>query len=603
MGLYGPGVDVSDNVAAQLALTLSQLIDNLLTNGAAVADGAVTDAKVAASAAIAQSKIAGLVADLAAKQAGFVPTAVKTANYAAAVQDYVLVDATAASRTVTLPTAPADKSRVGVKMVAVAGSFTTAVACGGSDKINLPTGSASATLTVLNQSAIFQYVAATATWTVQSGDLPLSSIDARFVGRTTTETITGAKTFDVATAAAPVKITGPNPQTAADLLQIIGPDRVLGNPASGKYRVIVDTNLSLQTNAAIIISTGQWTGSDQSVPPVVAQGRPVCLGITNDIVGPMIFAQNNSGGSFLELQDYQDHKVVNAILPSGAGGLGAWLGVGDVPIGTLTLSDKYDGPASGGANVTSLIMRHGITGSLSSARLSQPSTGDLDISSNFLVGENAIGEWAIRFSGPTGITFFSAPSPGGTRTEQFRITTSGPEVRNVATAGAPNANSPHYNWHSAYWNGSASVQQGFRVRDVQYGGGGGHVLNWIVDESNLIMLSMGSGGQVAIGSDTFASNPGGTGQLHVAAIATGSPAIVADTAASSTADIQKWRVNTTEVFAVDVAGLPKWSAAGNQQTTVGAAGGASALPATPTKYLKIKDSAGTTLVIPAYAAA
>ena len=45
----------------------------------------------------------------------------------------------------------------------------------------------------------------------------------------------------------------------------------------------------------------------------------------------------------------------------------------------------------------------------------------------------------------------------------------------------------------------------------------------------------------------------------------------------------------------------KWPS-GNEQTTVGAAGGASALPATPTKYLKILDSAGTTLVIPAYAA-
>ncbi|MFA9270730.1 MAG: beta strand repeat-containing protein [Baekduiaceae bacterium] len=43
--------------------------------------------------------------------------------------------------------------------------------------------------------------------------------------------------------------------------------------------------------------------------------------------------------------------------------------------------------------------------------------------------------------------------------------------------------------------------------------------------------------------------------------------------------------------------------AGNEQTTVGAAGAATALPAQPTKYLKIKDSAGTTLVVPAYAAA
>jgi hypothetical protein len=43
-------------------------------------------------------------------------------------------------------------------------------------------------------------------------------------------------------------------------------------------------------------------------------------------------------------------------------------------------------------------------------------------------------------------------------------------------------------------------------------------------------------------------------------------------------------------------------AAGNEQTTIGAAGGASALPATPTKYFKVTDSAGTTLIIPAYAA-
>jgi len=55
-------------------------------------------------------------------------------------------------------------------------------------------------------------------------------------------------------------------------------------------------------------------------------------------------------------------------------------------------------------------------------------------------------------------------------------------------------------------------------------------------------------------------------------------------------------------FSVDSAGLLGW-VAGNEQTTVGAAGGASALPATPTKYLKIKDSGGTTLVVPAYAAA
>lgn len=50
------------------------------------------------------------------------------------------------------------------------------------------------------------------------------------------------------------------------------------------------------------------------------------------------------------------------------------------------------------------------------------------------------------------------------------------------------------------------------------------------------------------------------------------------------------------------ADLFKWKAA-NEQTTVGAAGAASALPATPSKYFKVIDSAGTTFVVPGYVAA
>lgn len=55
------------------------------------------------------------------------------------------------------------------------------------------------------------------------------------------------------------------------------------------------------------------------------------------------------------------------------------------------------------------------------------------------------------------------------------------------------------------------------------------------------------------------------------------------------------------VWSVDKDGLPKWEDASNIQTTVGAAGGASALPASPTKYLKVKGSDGTVYVIPAFA--
>jgi hypothetical protein len=60
--------------------------------------------------------------------------------------------------------------------------------------------------------------------------------------------------------------------------------------------------------------------------------------------------------------------------------------------------------------------------------------------------------------------------------------------------------------------------------------------------------------------------------------------------ASSTASRAEWLA------------IQRHNAAALWQTTVGAAGAASALPATPTKYLKVQDDTGTTYVIPAYAA-
>lgn len=72
---------------------------------------------------------------------------------------------------------------------------------------------------------------------------------------------------------------------------------------------------------------------------------------------------------------------------------------------------------------------------------------------------------------------------------------------------------------------------------------------------------------------------------------------------SQSGNLQEWQSSTPAVlFSIDASGFLKW-VSGKEQTTVGAAGAASALPATPTKYLQVKDSAGTTFVIPAYAAA
>lgn len=64
------------------------------------------------------------------------------------------------------------------------------------------------------------------------------------------------------------------------------------------------------------------------------------------------------------------------------------------------------------------------------------------------------------------------------------------------------------------------------------------------------------------------------------------------------AGVEAIRVSAT-AFQIRAGKLQNVSAA-NEQTTVGAAGGASALPATPVKYLQILDSGTTTLVVPLY---
>jgi hypothetical protein len=114
-------------------------------------------------------------------QTAMTVTAVKTANYTAGANQIVPVDTTSGTVTVTFPTAPADKTRVGAKQVVRGGSNTVILALGGSDHFNTTTGPTTGALTLLNQAAVFQYVAATSVWINVSDDLPLSQLDARYV--------------------------------------------------------------------------------------------------------------------------------------------------------------------------------------------------------------------------------------------------------------------------------------------------------------------------------------------------------------------------------------------------------------------------------------
>jgi hypothetical protein len=112
-----------------------------------------------------------------------VPTAVKTSAYTASPGDFVPVDASGGSVTITLPTAPADKSRVEVKMINTAvnatngyGNNYVTFSTGSGDVLNKSSGSTSGYLTILNQAAMLQYASSSAIWYIQSDDLPSTSV-------------------------------------------------------------------------------------------------------------------------------------------------------------------------------------------------------------------------------------------------------------------------------------------------------------------------------------------------------------------------------------------------------------------------------------------
>lgn len=121
----------------------------------------------------------------ATRQPALVPTAVKTVNYTAVAGDLVPVDLAAQSVTVTLPTAPADKTQVGVKVVTVGASHNLTVASSGSDVFHKSAGPTSLTYSLINQGAVFQYKASGAIWYALSDHTPLPDLDARFVASVT----------------------------------------------------------------------------------------------------------------------------------------------------------------------------------------------------------------------------------------------------------------------------------------------------------------------------------------------------------------------------------------------------------------------------------
>lgn len=141
---------------------------------------ATTSALDTANLSLYNTAVNGLDTRVNAKQANTIITAVKTANYAANPNEFVPVDTTSGNVTVTFPTAPANGTQVGVKMVVKGGTNTVTLALGSGDHFNTAAGPTSGTISLLNQDASFQYVSATAVWMTTSDDLPLSQLDIRY---------------------------------------------------------------------------------------------------------------------------------------------------------------------------------------------------------------------------------------------------------------------------------------------------------------------------------------------------------------------------------------------------------------------------------------
>lgn len=109
-----------------------------------------------------------------------VPTTPKTAAYTALRNEFVPVNTTPDAVTITLPTAPADRTHVAVQMVTQTSTNAVTIARGGSDTFHKTSGATSLTLTLLDELVVLQYNAQYGIWHVVGGYLPLSALDTRF---------------------------------------------------------------------------------------------------------------------------------------------------------------------------------------------------------------------------------------------------------------------------------------------------------------------------------------------------------------------------------------------------------------------------------------
>lgn len=178
------GVDDATEARAAIGATSSGDITaavNALLNGA---PGALDTLNELAAALGDDANFATTVTNaLAGKASVFTPTAVKTAGYTAAAGELIPGDATAGGFTITLPTAPVDKTVIFVKKLDSTTNPVT-IQRGGSDVFNIAGGASSMQLIMQDQTVSLQYKASGGIWYVTSHGTPVAGLDARYLAPT-----------------------------------------------------------------------------------------------------------------------------------------------------------------------------------------------------------------------------------------------------------------------------------------------------------------------------------------------------------------------------------------------------------------------------------
>lgn len=117
--------------------------------------------------------LAGLT-EVGTKMTKLNPTTLKTGNYTANVDEYVPCDISSSSFTITLPTAPADKSQIEILIVKTAADKVLTIQAGGTDKFDRTDGPQTIYMYLAIESLVCTYQSSTGIWFLQSAAAPFN---------------------------------------------------------------------------------------------------------------------------------------------------------------------------------------------------------------------------------------------------------------------------------------------------------------------------------------------------------------------------------------------------------------------------------------------